>query len=663
MEKTVNALIVSFTPYFLERGNFWFKKNLSRILQARQIHSFWQNNTIFLEKGQLVKLSNLLRKFDEMGYEKVFKVREPGEFSQNGGVVEIFPINLSTALRLDFLGNQLENIEKLNIKTLDEETQKDLLKRKLKSEKIFSDLHNLKPGDYLVHLDHGVGKFEGKEKLPNRYSLAQDYYVLKYAGGDKLYVPIGLERKLSRYVGFQEPKVSRLGSTLWQRTKRKVKEDIEKLAKELLTLYSKKEIATREVYKEADELEKEIIERFSYQLTPDQASALKDIEKDFRKIQPLDRIICGDVGFGKTEIALRAAIRAVNNGYQVALLAPTTILASQHFQTFTERLKGFPIKTALLSRIQTKRETQEIQKGIKEGKIDILIGTHKILSPLLQFSNLQLLIIDDEQKFGVKQKEYFRKIKPSLDILSLSATPIPRTLYLSLSSLKNISFIQTPPPGRKNIKTYILPQTKKIIKKAIEFELQRKGQIYFLHNKISNISQVKNDLEKLGTQARITILHAKLQENKILKIMEDFQKRKIDLLLTTTIIENGLDLPNVNTLVVDDARNLGLAQTYQIRGRVGRSNTQSFAYFLYPKRAKLNDLTKKRFKALKEAEEIGSGYKIALRDLEIRGAGNILGKEQSGNINKIGLNLYCQMLASAVERVKVQRNDQKIKGK
>jgi transcription-repair coupling factor (superfamily II helicase) len=437
---------------------------------------------------------------------------------------------------------------------------------------------------------------------------------------------------------------------LWQRTKRRVKEEAEKFARELLTLFAKKEIATRPPYSQK-EISESLDSTFKYSLTPDQIEALKDIEKDLQKPKPMDRLLCGDVGFGKTEVALRAAVRVTENGKQVALICPTTILANQHFQTFKERIKDLPFRVEMLTRLQSKTLQRKILRDLGEGKIDILIGTHRILGKDVVFKNLGLLIIDDEQKFGVLQKEKLRKLKPEIDVLSLSATPIPRTLYMALSSLKAISLIQTPPEGRKAVKTFVLPFKKEVVKKAIEFELKRGGQIYFLHNRIETIGAFKKFLEGLKTGAKIGILHGKLKEKEMVKIMSSFQKGKFDLLLATTIIENGLDLPKVNTLIVDNATKLGLAQAYQIRGRIGRSYIQSFAYFLYPK-GELKGLAKKRLRALKEAEVLGSGYKISLRDLEIRGAGNILGKEQSGNINKVGLNLYCQMLSQAVEKLK-----------
>ncbi|MEK7503520.1 MAG: helicase-related protein, partial [Patescibacteria group bacterium] len=350
------------------------------------------------------------------------------------------------------------------------------------------------------------------------------------------------------------------------------------------------------------------------------------------------------------EVALRIMVKAVSAGYQAALICPTTILASQHFQTFKKRLDDLPIKFGLLSRLQTKKEQQVIIQKLKEGQIDIIIGTHRILSNDVEFKNLGLLAIDDEQKFGVKQKEKLKKIRASLDILSLSATPIPRTLYLALSSLKKISVIQTPPLYRQPVETLVLPWSEKIIKTAINKEIKRGGQIYYLHNRVETIEAAKKLLQGLVPKIKIGVIHGRLREKELIKIMDDFQNKKIDALVATTIIENGLDVPNVNTLIVADAPRLGLAQAYQIRGRVGRSHIRAFAYFFYGKN--LSELAKERLEALKEAQELGSGYRIAMRDLEIRGAGNILGKEQSGSINQVGLNLYCQILSDAIDKMK-----------
>jgi transcription-repair coupling factor (superfamily II helicase) len=645
------VLICSITPYFLEKGNFWIEENAKELLRASKTQAFFQENMFFLEKSRKINLSEVLRKIDEMGYEKVLNISFPGEFSQKGGVIEVFPINLSYAVRLDFLGNEIENIEKLDIKAEDEEGTKEILRKKLKSQKLFSDLKGLKEGDYLVHLDHGIGRYKEKTTFND-----QEYYILEYAAGDKLYVPVGLERKLSRYISFTEPRISRLGSSFWQRTKKRVREEAEKLAKELLGIAAQREIASRPPYLADDELDKQLALSFPYQETPDQMQAMEDIKKDLQRTKPMDRIICGDVGFGKTELAIRSALMAAKSGYQVAVIAPTTILADQHFKSFKDRLKSIPVTISLISRISNQRQQKETIGNLKSGKTDIVIGTHRLLSNDIEFKNLELLIIDDEQRFGVKQKEKLKKLRASLDILSLSATPIPRTLYLSLSSLKDISLIQTPPAGRIPIRIETALRSKKIIKEAVEKELERGGQIYYLHNRVQNIELIKNNLQELIPKARFAVVHGRLKDKELINIMENFQDRKFDVLIATTIIENGLDLPNVNTLIVADASRLGLAQAYQLKGRVGRSDKQAYAYFLHGKR--MTDKSKLRLKALRESKELGSGYRIALRDMEIRGAGNILGKEQSGSINQVGLNLYCQMLSEAISKRSFELSEQ-----
>ena len=655
-------LIVGITPYFLEKEGFWFEEHLQEILNARHSQNFFEDNIIFLEKDHSFQFSSFLRKLDEMGYEIVFKVSDPGEFSQRGGIVDVFPINTTNAVRLDFLGNEVDSIKLLDIKIDDEKKSKEVLKKKLKSQKLFSELKGLKPGDYLVHLDHGIGQFIGIEKFKTSAETFQEYYVLQYDKEDKLYVPLGLERKLSKYVGFQDPKISRLGSSLWQKTKRAVKEEVEKMAKDLLQLYAQKEVTQRTPYIEDKELESQLKASFVYRETPDQIQAIEDIKDDLSKNKPMDRIVCGDVGFGKTEVAMRTALLACVNNRQTALICPTTILANQHFNNFKKRFSALGgsasggennslVRIALLSGLQTKNEQKKIIDNLKEGKIDILIGTHRLLSKDVEFKNLQLLIIDDEQKFGVKQKEKLRHLKTSLDVLSLSATPIPRTIYLALSSLKNISLIQTPPVGRQAIKTEVLQYNNKFVKKIINEELKRKGQVFFLHNRVQTINQKTEELKKLCKTAKIGIIHGGMPEKSLIKIMDDFQKQKINVLVATTIIENGLDLPNVNTIIIEDSTRLGLSQAHQIRGRVGRSGTKSFAYFMYNNKD-LTPLVKERLKALEDAQELGAGYRIAIKDLELRGAGNILGKEQSGAINRIGLNLYSQMISEAIEKFK-----------
>ncbi|MDP3093168.1 MAG: CarD family transcriptional regulator [bacterium] len=670
-------LVASLTPYFLKKRLFWFEKNFEKIRQLAKSQPWWQRNCLFLGKGKSFLFSSLVQKLLDLGYERVQEITFPGEFSQRGGLIDVFPINSPIALRLEFFGNIVEEIQEISFKIPDEKRVRQVLEDKLKSQKLFSGLKGLLPGDYVVHLDHGVARFIGisylvsgswyrENEVPDTKYKIQDtplrqssggqakYYILEYASQDRLYVPLGLERKLSRYVGFVEPKISRLGSQAWQKTKRKIKQEVERFAKELLQIYAQREIASRPPYSKDKELELILEAGFPFQETADQIRALAEIEKDLGRSKPMDRLLCGDVGFGKTEVALRAMLIAVSAGWQAAFLCPTTILANQHFQNFKQRLKNLPVGLAVLTRLQTKKEQKETVEKLKSGRVDILVGTHRLLSKdvssCLFGKGGGLLVIDDEQRFGVRQKEKLKKIRASLDILSLSATPIPRTLYLALSSLREMSLIQTPPKDRLPIKTFIIPWSEKTVKKAVDNEISRGGQVYYLHNRVATIEKARASLEKLLPRVKIGLAHGRMKEKALLKVMADFQSKEIDLLLATTIIENGIDFPNVNTLIVEDASRLGLAQAYQIRGRVGRFSSQAFAYFLHPQRLLMK--AKQRLTALKQAETLGSGWQIAIKDLEIRGAGNILGKEQSGSINQVGLNLYCQMLSETVARQK-----------
>lgn len=649
-------LIAGLVPYFLERGIFWYEENLAKIKKARQTQLWWRTNTLLLEKDQPLNLFALLRQLTDLGYAKVQTIGAPGEFAHRGGIVEVFPVNSLSASRLEFVGQKISAIEPLVVKILRTEKQ---IKKELSGRQNNSLLLGLRSGDFLVHLDHGVGRFAGfTEKpggplsleTPDAASPAK-YFLLEYAKGDKLFVPLDKEERLSRYIGFETPIVHRLGGALWLKTKRQAKENALELAKELLALYGQRAQSRGFQYPAASQWEKELAADFPFVETDDQARAIADVERDMEDAKPMDRLICGDVGFGKTEVALRAAFKAAGAGRQVALLAPTTILANQHFHNFSNRLNKFPVRLALLTRLQSKKEQQQILAETRDGKIDILVGTHRLLSRDIQFKNLGLAIIDEEQRFGVKQKEKFKTWRSEIDILSLSATPIPRTLNLTLAGLRDISIISTPPPGRRPIKTFIEPFNKKTVREAIAKELARGGQVYYLHNRVETIGLAARKIQKLAPRAKIAFIHGRLPEKELIRAMDDFDARKIDILVATTIIENGLDFPNVNTLVVANAARLGLAQAYQIRGRIGRADDQAFAYFLYNSK-KLTDDARARLDALQEAEALGSGYQLALRDLEIRGAGNVLGREQSGPVNSVGLNLYMQMLNESVEELK-----------
>ncbi|MBU0732012.1 DEAD/DEAH box helicase [Patescibacteria group bacterium] len=519
-----------------------------------------------------------------------------------------------------------------------------ILEEKTELDEDFID--NLVPGDYVVHIDHGIGRYAGPVVMDG-----EKFFKLEYAKGDKLYVPMDKADRLDRYIGSPNPKLHRLSEESWLNAVNKIKENTQQTARELLDVYANREIAEAPIIKSHEHEEKELAESFEHTLTPDQKTCLHDLFQDMKKTAPMDRLICGDVGFGKTEVAVRAAFRAVLNGYQVAVLCPTTILTQQHFDTFSERLKPFGINVEILSRFRTSAQQKKNVEELKEGKIDIIIGTHRLLSNDIKFNHLGLIIIDEEQKFGVKHKEKLKKLRSNAHILTMTATPIPRTLNLALSGLRNISSIRTPPPGRMSIQTIIDRDEDEIIKNAIQAELNRKGQTYFLHNKVETIHFAKDRLQKLLPKANISIAHGQQDPTTLSRAMHDFDTGTTDILVCSTIIENGLDIPNANTLIVEDAPNFGLAQLYQIRGRIGRSYQQAYAYFLY-RDQELTDLAKKRLKALKEASALGAGFELAMRDLELRGVGSILGKKQHGHAQEVGLNLYLRLLNQAVNELR-----------
>ncbi len=642
MQKTTtdSILIAANIPEFKNQGVLWFQENETKIKSLSAKNSWWRNHIRLIAASDAVNPMTLMRDLSDMGYAKVTRVLNHGEFAFMGAVLSLWPINLENPIALDFDGNLIEEIRNLEIP----KTRLSLASR-LSLDKFDEIYTRFKPGDYVVHVDHGIGKLKGT--TPD----LENYFEIEYAGGDKLFLPFQQIKKISLYVGFTRPKVHRLGGSLWHKVKTKAKEDVIKLAKDLLQLYAKREVSRGFTFaKETGEL-KNLITDFEYPETADQQTAWKEIEQDMESEKPMDRVLVGDVGFGKTELAIRASFKAVFSGKQVALIAPTTILARQHFDVFSGRLEKYGAKVGMLSRLQDEKTNKEISHGLKSGKIDVAIGTHRMLSKDIAFKDLGLLIIDEEQRFGVLQKEKIKRLRTNIDVLMLSATPIPRTLYLALSNLKPISKIQTPPLGRESIETKVEHFSWMLIKSAIEHELNRNGQIFFLENRIHKIKPVMDELKKLVPNARLTALHGRMGEKQIIDAVESFKEGKTDVLISTTIIENGIDLPNANTLIVSDSTRLGLSQAHQLRGRVGRRDIKAVVYFLYDPK-KLSVLAESRLDALKEFSNLGDGFKIALRDLELRGAGNILGRNQSGHINQIGLNLYCEMLSQAVEKLK-----------
>lgn len=510
---------------------------------------------------------------------------------------------------------------------------------------------DLKEGDYVVHVDHGVGRYLGIKTMEVD-GKHQDYLTLEYQKGSKLYVPVNQLDRVQKYVSSdaKTPHLNKLGGSEWHKTKKRVASKIEDIADELVDLYAEREMKKGFAFPKDDAYQQEFEDAFPYTETPDQLRSTSEIKKDMENSHPMDRLLIGDVGYGKTEVALRAAFKAVEAGKQVAFLVPTTVLAQQHYETMLDRFENFPIEVGILSRFNTPAETKELIEKLKDGKCDIVVGTHRLLSKDVEFKDLGLLIIDEEQRFGVKHKERLKQLKSTVDVLTLTATPIPRTLNMSMLGVRDLSVIETAPVNRYPIQTYVMEQDNQVVANGIRREMERGGQVFYLHNRVKDIEKKAAALQALVPEARITYIHGQMTENQMEKILMDFIHGDYDVLVTTTIIETGVDIPNANTLFVEDADRMGLAQLYQLRGRVGRSNRVAYAYFMYKPDKVLTEVSEKRLEAIKDFTELGSGFKIAMRDLAIRGAGNLLGKQQHGFIDSVGYDLYTQMLNEAVAR-------------
>jgi transcription-repair coupling factor (superfamily II helicase) len=516
-----------------------------------------------------------------------------------------------------------------------------------------STILDLKEGDYIVHVSHGIGVYRGISRLKTG-DVEKDYLLLEYAGQDKLYVPTEQIDRVQKYIGGEgtNPVIHRIGGSEWQRATKRVKAAVQVMAKELIELYAWRQALGGHSFSPDTPWQQEMESSFPYEETPDQLQAIEEVKRDLEDPKPMDRLICGDVGYGKTEVAIRAAFKVVNEGKQVAILAPTTVLAQQHLNTFRERLGAFPISIDMLSRFRSRKEQKETIEGLRIGTVDIVIGTHRVLSKDINFKDLGLLVVDEEQRFGVGHKERLRQMKKTVDTLSMSATPIPRTLHMSLAGIRDMSVINDPPEGRTPIKTFVREYDEEIVREAIVRELDRGGQIYFIHNRIENIAHIAAHIAKLVPYAKVEIGHGQMSEDDLERIMLDFYDRKFDVLVCTTIVESGLDIPNVNTILINDADKMGLAQLYQLRGRVGRSDKQAYAYLMFKENKSLSEIAEKRLDAIREFTDLGSGLKVALRDLEIRGAGNLLGAEQHGQIAAVGFDLYCQLLSQAISEMK-----------
>ena len=527
-----------------------------------------------------------------------------------------------------------------------------LKKRPVSRQRLLVDIT---PGDYVVHVEHGIARLAGVTTM-DADSGEKEYLVLEYAAGDRLYVPVDQIDRVSRYIGTGErvPLLSRLGTQEWSRTKQMVKESVARVAQELLALYAVREVVPGFAFDPDSLWQHELEASFPYLETPDQIEVQKQVKSDMERDKPMDRLVCGDVGYGKTEVAVRAAFKAAVSGKQVAVLVPTTVLAEQHLATFSQRLAAFPVKIEVLSRFRTQPEQSIILEGLANGSVDICIGTHRLLQKDVVFKNLGLLIIDEEQRFGVAHKEHLKRMKREVDVLTLSATPIPRTLHMSLVGVRDMSVMETPPEDRLPVKTYVAEYDEPLVREAILRELERGGQVFLVHNRVQSIAFVANRLQDLVPEARVRFAHGQMPEAALARVMVDFIQGRIDVLVCTTIIESGLDMPNANTLIVNRADRFGLPQLYQLRGRVGRGANLAHAYFLYEKGRQLTAVAEKRLKTIFQATELGAGFSIAMKDLEIRGAGTLLGVKQSGHISAIGFNLYCQLLAQAVEEQKAK---------
>jgi len=517
------------------------------------------------------------------------------------------------------------------------------------------ELKTLQPGDFVVHVDYGVGRFAGLETVEVNGNK-QETIRLVYRDDDLLYVSIHSLHKISKYAGKEgePPSINKLGTQDWENKKKKVKKKVKDIAKDLIQLYAKRKNAPGFAFDDDDYLQAELESSFLYQDTPDQAQATQDVKTDMEKSYPMDRLVCGDVGFGKTEVAIRAAFKAVNSGKQVAVLVPTTILAMQHFHTFSSRLKDFPVTVAYINRFKTTKQVNEIKKKLADGKIDILIGTHRIVNKDMAFKDLGLMVIDEEQKFGVKVKEKLKEIKVNVDSLTLTATPIPRTLHFSLMGARDLSVISTAPPNRRPVTTEVLEFNNEIIRDAVSSEIRRGGQVFFVHNRISDIESIGNLIHQLVPDARISLGHGQMDGAQLEKVMMKFISGESDVLVSTNIIESGLDIPNANTIIINRGHTFGLSDLHQMRGRVGRSNTKAYCYILTPPSSALSSDSRKRLIALEEFSDLGDGFKVAMRDLDIRGAGNLLGSEQSGFISDMGFEMYHKILDEAVAELKEQ---------
>lgn len=605
---------------------------------------------------------DLVRSIADLRYRRVNRVLGQGEFSQRGSIVDIYPVDFDGPLRVD-----LENDHVRSIATINSQTGRPIWQHKIviilpnkpSGHEVFSadvPLNNfieLQKGDYVVHNNHGIGRYLGIEPMDVARGK-KEHMVIGYKGEDKLFVPVHDMHLVQKYVGFHKkpPRLYPLGSREWKRVRALIQKRLQRLAAELLHAQAVRASLKGFAFSTDVDWQKDFEKKFPFEETPDQAKAALEVKKDMESARPMDRLLCGDVGYGKTEVALRAAFKAVMDNKQVVVLVPTTILAEQHYYNFSNRLKDFPVKVAMLSRFRTRREQTAILKELQGGSVDIVIGTHRLLSKDIAFKDIGLIIIDEEQRFGVRAKERLKQFRLLADVLMLTATPIPRTLYMALTGVRDMSVIATPPQNRIAVRTEVVEFDEELIQSAIDRELKRKGQVFFLHNRVADIERIARIIARLVPQSRIGIAHGQMSAHELEEIMLKFLKGTVDVLVCTTIIESGIDVPNANTLIVNRADRFGLSDLHQLRGRVGRFTHKAYAYFIIPPRTQLSNQMKARIDAIEKHSGLGAGFQIAFEDLQIRGAGNILGQEQHGYIATIGFDLYCRLLKESVEHLK-----------
>ena len=616
-----------------------------------------------LSVGQRVGLHPLVEQLAAFEYRRVDRVSDPGEFALHGGVVDVFPATFESPLRLELEGQHLHSIRSVNpqtFETLDRHRLVIILPRRVTMrpsvEAPVEAFVDLREGDVVVHLDHGIGRYLGRTTISG-IAGPKDTWLIEYADGDRLYVPMDQIHLVQKYVAFgaRTPSLHTLGGTAWQRAKAKAYAGAWTYAQALIELQAKRLALPGRPCARDHEWQRLFEEAFPYRETPDQLQATHDVKRDLEQPRPMDRLLLGDVGYGKTEVALRAVFKMVMSQRQVAVLVPTTLLAYQHHRTFTKRMQEFPIQVEMLSRFASEAEQRRILEALTAGTCDVVVGTHRLLSGDVRFKDLGLLVIDEEQRFGVKEKECLKQWRTHVDILTLSATPIPRTLYFALAGARDLSLIMTPPENRHPVRTEVIEADDEALRSWILRELDRGGQVYLVHDRVHTIHRVAERVRQLVPEARIGVAHGQMTEGCLEQVMVSFIEGRLDVLVTTTIIESGIDIPNANTLVVNRAETFGLSDLYQLRGRVGRFDREAYAYFVIPKRETLTAEARKRLEAIAQHTALGSGFKIAMEDLKIRGAGNLLGVEQSGHISAVGFDLYCRLLREAVNRLKAEQ--------